>query len=291
MRRPFATVAAPVVTLLFGITTMLSPQVSMADEIESASDQTLRVLQFNVCGNVCYGGNLDAGQDVADSIISWGARLVTLNEVCQTQLDNFTYRTGLNNLYFETSGPRSKDGRGQSNCAFDYYGIASMTDNGYVQGSRRYRYLDNPSSNEWRGVDCMNTPYLHTVALCVTHIDNNWIYSQTYNVRQHVAPVVTTYSFGTLLGGDFNSTPSEDVLDYIYSSRLGQGGYGQFGELDETDAGAPARSGDATQSGGKIDYLFFSDNSAWRSPYAIVSGAGVSDHDILKGTIVLKTYK
>lgn len=252
-----------------------------------------------MCNNICYGGSPDpgtsqpnAGIDTANSFNSWGARLVTLNEVCQTQLNTITARTGLVNLYYETSGPRSFDGRGVSQCDYDYYGIASMSDNGYVQGTRRYRQLDNPTDNEWRGVDCKNTPYLHTVALCVTHIDNNWVYSQTYNVRTHVAPIVTTYSFGTLLGGDFNSTPSENVMDYIYGSRLGQGGgHGRFGELDETNSGSPARTGDATHSAGKIDYMFFSDNSAWRNTYATVSGASVSDHDILKGTIILKAYK
>ncbi len=290
-RRSFRSVAAAVVLAAAGAISGVGAHstAAHADVVPEVSDQSLRVLQFNMCGNICYHGNLDAGEDVANSIISWGARLITLTEACQTQLNNVSYRTGIPNLYIETSGPRSKDGRGVSDCAFDFYGIATMSDKGYT-GTRRYRYLDNPSDNEWRAVDCKNTVYLHTVALCVTHIDNNWVFSQTYNVRQHMA-FVAPYAWGILLGGDFNSTPSENVMDYIYTSRLGQGGYGLFGELDETDNGAPARTGDPTHSSGKIDYLFWTDDGSWRTPSAAVSGAVVSDHDILKGTIVLKAYK
>lgn len=192
-------------------------------------DQTIRTIQFNVCGSVCYLGSSTAAVDTANSINSYNPHMVTLVEVCWSHVTDISARTSMHNLYFETSGPYSRDGRGQNSCANDRFGISSFSDRAYVNGTRAYKYLSYPSSNEWRGVDCKNTVFLHTVALCVTHIDPTWPNTQIGEVRTFVDPIVrgSTGSYGTLMGGDFNVTPRHGALNTIYSSDL-PGGYGSL---------------------------------------------------------------
>ncbi len=66
-------------TLLAATTTIMGQTVSVADVTPDATDVTLRVLQFNMCNNICYGGSPDPGTsqpnaeiDTANSINSWG---------------------------------------------------------------------------------------------------------------------------------------------------------------------------------------------------------------------------
>ncbi|MEU3428343.1 FG-GAP repeat domain-containing protein [Streptomyces gardneri] len=109
-----------------------------------------------------------------------------------------------------------------------------------------------------------------------------------------------------VLGGDFNSSPWGDVLDRFYESGAGQGAYGRFAEVDETDSerfqapftactGVPApsrcRSGAPTKSGvQKLDYTFFGSRyfrgevgDVPAGPVAPTAGKVISDHLPIRG--------
>lgn len=271
---------------VLGILSVASQLVTAATPANAVSDQLLRMIQFNVCGNICYGGDIEAGTVVGNEIVSWDARIVTLNEICRNQFDRVLADTGMSGYYFETSGPLSQNRRGVSDCPGDHYGIGLFTDNPFKDASQWWALAD-PSSNEYRGLICRTTTFLHTVTVCSTHIRPDQVDYQISQVRDHTN-VVLTQNYAVVLGGDFNATPGSQALSRIYSSRF-SGGYGSFSEVAVNCASPPARCGAPTHSSEKIDYIFFNDtNGAWCCPTAYTRTVGASDHKLLRGTVYLQ---
>lgn len=123
--------------LVTGVVTlgmMHSPQRAWA-----VPDQLIKTVQLNICGNICFSGNTsNAANEIAFHVNTHGAQIVTLNEVCQSQLNGAAANTGQYAWYFETSGSYSRDGRGQSTCVGSHFGIGSLSSNSYV-GPRKSR--------------------------------------------------------------------------------------------------------------------------------------------------------
>lgn len=149
----------------------------------------------------------------------------------------------------------------------------------------QYWALPHPTTMERRRLSCHTTAFLHTIKVCGTHIvpepfahrDNQIAY-----VRDQVN-LVSTSSWATAMGGDFNSTPKSVALDRIYS-RFYDNAYGIFNEVAQ--GCGPTRCGAATHSLGKIDYIFL--GARWCCPGTSVGTARVSDHKVLRGTALLQ---
>lgn len=256
---------------------------------EQAQDQLLHLIQFNMCGSdvnpLCGNeGSFEVADALADSIADWGARLVTVNEICNSQFVRVKSQTGFDGRFFETNGPNSGLLQHDNNCSDDRFGNAVFSDvdiNGTTRKNLPFPGGNNPT--EWRKIGCGQAPYLHTMRLCATHISPG-----TYTVRDgevsEAAELVNTYvnwGFPVVLGGDFNAGPTSGTLDHMYNYVFG--GDGLFGEGDQTHCSSlPTRCGQATHASGKIDYMFMDGEGGWCCPGAAVGGSRFSDHDVLR---------
>lgn len=264
-----------------------------ADEQPDVADQVLHLIQFNMCGSSADCPN-QGGVGVANatvlSIQDWGARLVTLNEVCYSQYMAVKNGTGHDGRFFETNGPNSGAASFLNSCSDDRFGNAVLSDN-VITGVPTNKNLPHPSTTELRKANCATSKYLHTLKLCVTHIAN-----ASYGIKDDqvqtatllVNPLIAS-GFPLVFGGDFNGVPSSGYLNQMYNYVF-TGGYGLFGEGAQRCGpnGTPARCGAATHTLGKIDYMFMDGVGGWCCPGAAVGGSSYSDHDVLRVSLRLQ---
>lgn len=252
---------------------------------ELVSDQPIRAIQFNVCGSVCYNGSLSAATDIVNSINDHDSHVVTLNEICENVFNSVVSQTGMHGYYIETNGPRSGLPAWDNSCSGQRFGNAVLTRNNWT-ATAQYWYLTPATTTERRALVCHTTQFLHTIRTCVTHVAPSPPATRDQHisqVRDHVNPIAIT-SWATVMGGDFNSVPTSPYLDRIYSGDF-VNGYGLFNEVGQ-NCGTPGRCGSATHSSGKIDYLFYA--GEWCCPGTSVGTALVSDHKVLRGTVLLQ---
>lgn len=277
-----------------------------------------RIFHFNMCGAVTnnddctsHGGSgegtavpalVSSILDTRDDAPRPGRPdIVTLNEVCETQFN--ALRTSLAEAGYPMDGRFATAKANEGNCENDSdFGNAVLTREPITNdaGDQIAFPLPMPEdSGEVRTLLCVDTPLRgKAIKACSVHISTDG------DRRAAQVPVVAGIVNGfvnaglpVILGGDFNATPEDEVLDALYNHH---GGTGRFREVDETDfanAGIlcrdafedTCRSGEGTHPGvlgdSKIDYIFVSDDFA--SLDADATTSPVSDHDPLRGTAIL----
>lgn len=103
-----------------------------------------------------------------------------------------------------------------------------------------------------------------------------------------------------VVGGDFNSNPADTAMNAFYRLNTNvEHGWGRFYEADEDDGryfasycastASACRSGDATISSSKYDYIFYSETTDPASLSALPIDEPVSDHDFYRGLATVRT--
>ena len=243
-------------------------------------------LQFNMCGHVCNDGSTNAVVDaVAKTISDFGPAAVSLNEVCESQFKALLLR--LARAGHAMKGRWVKTMEGATGCAPRDEGIALLAQS-KLRSVSVWR-LPRPRTDV-RTLLCASIVLSRRVKVCATHIA-----PYDPDKAAQIRSVVKRTRFGgrvpTVLMGDFNVTPSEDVLDLLYTAAQGGGAHGRFREVDEADRQrAPCRCGEPTLerifTDPKIDYIFVSARH-WTSLRGDATYSSFSDHDPLRGSAVL----
>lgn len=251
-----------------------------------------RFLQFNVAGNVRYGGAVQAAVDIGNSILKLRPNVVSLNEICRNQTDHLdswlTARGYPMQVTHTQTIPTFTTSKGIQ-CA---YGNALVSAG---EGSQRLpaARLDLYSGGlEQRALTCVDVALPLIARVCGTHLTNGTDAGRSGIRTTQVGQVASAailrdrMAQGTpaLLGGDMNVSPRgdsyhPDQLDPLYSWQ----GTGPFLEVEGTRIGCdpPVSPCEPTWSTKKYDYLFLT--AGWTGLSATTAMALVSDHRLLKG--------
>lgn len=253
-------------------------------------------MQFNWCGNRCYGGQTEpAGEHLASSIAYHRPLIVTLNEVCYNQLaatrTQLANENGLNYQAVFAQTIPDGDPRLLPPCAG--YGNALL-----IYGRADSALRLNLSSNglEQRVLLCAHVVAPAVFRACVTHLQTpgNSTQRQTRDQQAtEVARQLNTYLAGgqkVMIGADFNATPDEAVMSHFYEPFYAPGtGIGHFREVDgncfNRTTSTSTCNAYTNRTEGKIDYIFTA-NTVWGIDGGSVSDSAHSDHDLLIGGVV-----
>jgi len=221
-------------------------------------------IQYNI-GNGAKPGR-QGELDIIDRVRRGpGPLVITLNEVCGKRyweiavaIRDFGYRG-----YFDATNPNgcggSNGGLGFGNAIF-YLG----------EGIQAFKspYVNNNASNR-RAVCVKARLGQFAYLVCTTHLDDSSLANKQaleffhwVNRRRQ-----ETSNLPTIVGGDFNLTPSQLPMNLWYA------------HYEEAD-GSPHNAMD-THSNGKIDYIFYTPGFILQKDAAVVSGR--SDHRMLIG--------
>jgi endonuclease/exonuclease/phosphatase family metal-dependent hydrolase len=247
-----------------------------------------RFLQFNTAGNVRYGGDVQAGVDIGNSVLSFRPHVVTINEICLNQaqhLDSWLSSRGypVQVTHFQTIGDFTT-----SRGILCKYGNALVS---VGEGSQESVGSGGLGSGgfENRALTCADVTLPLVVRACVTHLTNGTDADRSdiraAQIIQVAGHPLLHDRFPAVLGGDMNVSPrgdshNPDQLDPLYYWL----GSGPFLEVEGTRSGCDpvASPCQATLGSRKIDYIFV-DQASWSSLSATTSTARVSDHKLLKG--------
>jgi endonuclease/exonuclease/phosphatase family metal-dependent hydrolase len=238
----------------------------------SAAPPAVKVVTFNLCGNVCRHGEVTATSgNIAYRVRKAGASVVMLQELCYTQflgiraqLARYGYRA---EFAAASRGGHCDDDDHKHGKAF---GIALLA-RGAMTGKVIYRLPNQlPGSSEGRVVLAATVRLPgRTIFAATTHTarDAN-LPVQLAAIRRWLGPLSTVLPM--VFGGDLNISPENPELDDFYAT---------FAEADADRANPmptfiePAR---------KIDYLFA--GKGFLTPVGVGrSDTGFSDHDMYFG--------
>lgn len=245
-----------------------------------ATPRPIRVMTFNICGNVCRHGEVaTTAGNIAYQIRARHAGVTLLQEVCYAQflgVRNRLARYGYTAVFARAAvGGKCDDhdkrhGRG--------FGIAIVV-RGTLTG-RTVRALPSPYGIRPEGRVLLSaTARLsgRTVVVATTHTAPGGpnLAVQMAAIRRHLTPIAATRP--VVFGGDLNSLPDDATLDGFYGP-----GYGGTGVFREADTRTNPRPTFATVPR-KIDYLFGSQR--FFTPHAATTAATqYSDHRMYLGT-------
>jgi endonuclease/exonuclease/phosphatase family metal-dependent hydrolase len=243
----------------------------------------IRLLQLNICGNVCNHDRPVTG--VVATVAGFRPEAVSLNEVCRGQLA--ALGTGLARSGWAMQARFLVTAPGA--CAGEDYGIAVLTRSGVVGADTVSYARQGPGARERRGLLCARTALAgRPTQVCSTHLVSRQE-DPTGDVRRaqvaQAAAVVGAAPLPVVLLGDLNLPPDDPRMAALYGVAGGTGA-GPLVEVDE--AGGRCRCGPATHSSGsKLDYVFVSGRSF------AVRGAGVaatsfSDHKALRAVVAAR---
>jgi endonuclease/exonuclease/phosphatase (EEP) superfamily protein YafD len=304
LARNLAWLAAPA---LIATTTVLTvPGTASA----AAATQTLKVLQWNVAGNVDHNGSTTDGLDAAivTAIQNQGADLVSLNELCQSQYNDIISRLRMISWAADPSNFArfTPEASGRCNGSDVGNGVFSKAPLG---GADKFLLTPQDASGATRYLTCVplqTIPSPQSLVFCNTHLSTNQSGAPaSINAKQVVAAhdhIVTTYPSATVLvSGDFNAQPLPSGMTNMAPF------YADYTELDSADTshcpgygewttnlepGQPQYScgGDSQIVGHKkIDFVFAqtdkiagSFTADVKTPYA---GCGAECHRMLIGTV------
>ena len=236
------------------------------------ADTYTPMLQFNMCGNVCNVSSNEVADKVAESININRPRWITLNEICESQLNRIVSQLTLLGLvayqnrhtHFDT-GVNCSNGTNYGNAL-----IWSVSEDMYTSYSFSFGLPYDGSENRVMGCQIFVFPLLHQ--LCVTHLSNDnptVRIDQVREVAEHMEfQVNMTYSI--LTGGDFNIRPWMADLNRMYLPPVYMGGTGGMLEASPHKREEPSHeySFSTDLPGGvdrRLDFLFMSPQFGWGS--------------------------
>jgi endonuclease/exonuclease/phosphatase family metal-dependent hydrolase len=255
-----------------------------------AAGTRVRVMTFNICGNVCRKGEVaSTAKNVAYQVTARRVTVTFLQEVCYSQflaIRNRLYDHGYRGVFTagETGGRCNdydrKHGKG--------FGNAILV-RGKVFG-RIVRGLPSPASIRPEGRALLGTSvrirgrWVHLVTTHTAPGGPNLV-AQLQALRQYLEPIARRQP--VIAGGDLNSVPASDGLNAFYSRRVPDG-QGEFREMDETTRWPYCRCGSPTYQPAprKIDYVFASQRH-FRPRNAATVGSRFSDHRMYLGEFIL----
>ncbi|MDQ3677708.1 MAG: endonuclease/exonuclease/phosphatase family protein [Actinomycetota bacterium] len=227
---------------------------------------------FNMAGgNSKYGDRGTTADAVSRSITDRGADIVFLQEACRGMTDRLQRglsHHGWNVVFVRTDGSRCK----RKDKPGSEYGI------GIVYRSSRFALAGVPQVHnlpsgkyEQRKMVCLDITTPRSILACSTHFtayggenrDKNRR-EQADEVNRLLLPAVAA-GRSVLLGGDLNTSPSNDALDPLWDGRYGGGAFGPFIEVDSgpstEKSGYNRDAGEGTEiqwhpRDRKIDYIF-----------------------------------
>lgn len=273
-----------------------------------------KVIQHNIWGGH-NRGSTESLDYVTDQARSWNPDVVTMQEVCESQVATFKMRFPKWDVRF--SPMITVDER----CGNGAIGIvlasrwnmsdAEVTDLGISMGKQFTMLCADLAKPGVRS---------HGVRACSTHLRayddaeaEPTRTKQTATIRATLEKRIKQQA--VIVAGDFNTGPHREPMDNMYVQKLDgtMGGKGLFREADQTDkkffgrdpmaperkcADASCRSGEDTHAnpgeakgGSKLDYIFFSSNRAKGRVSGTVMGTGASDHHLYRGAAELDFSK
>ncbi|MCA2218780.1 endonuclease/exonuclease/phosphatase family protein [Jidongwangia harbinensis] len=255
-----------------------------------AAPAAVRVMTFNLCGNVCRHGEVaGTAAHAAYQIRSRRVDVAFLQEVCYSQFLGVRSRLrkhGYTATFARTTGGGRCDdddrrhGRG--------FGLAIVA-KGKLTG-RVARFLPSPASAgpEPRALlGATVTVHRRRVFVATTHTAPGGpnLDAQLAAVHRYLAPIAAGRR--VLFGGDLNMLPHRPGLD-VYFSAASPGGRGVFRDADGGRFTPACRCGRPTfrTVPRKIDYLFGNERF-FRPRSAAIAGTGFSDHRVYVGDFVM----
>ncbi|WP_316814373.1 endonuclease/exonuclease/phosphatase family protein [Pedobacter heparinus] len=295
----------------------ISQGVEKSVESSQASPQALRlkVLHYNICGNVCWestdapSGGVDTRGSVSrmatilTAIDNNTPHLITFNEICYSQYRNI--RADLIARGYGSTYSSSMTG-GQCDDYDSSWGTG-FGDAIFYKGtvpSVQQKYLLPPSPSDvalGRNLQllCVDVTFDgRQVKLCTTHVTTDAAYrpAQIQDIADRAATWIAA-GIPVVITGDFNAIPTDPVMDKMYSH---SGGTGNFQEADESNS-CPSpltfcQAGERTfgEVGHyynpayvekKLDYIFFS-AAHFTTPNGDAKSAfptPISDHNLYVG--------
>ncbi|MCU7729140.1 endonuclease/exonuclease/phosphatase family protein [Actinoplanes sp. KI2] len=237
----------------------------------SATPAAVRVVTFNVCGNVCRHGEVSAtSSNVAYRIRKAGASMVMLQELCYSQflgIQGLLARYGYTAEFAAaTRGGHCDDDDRKHGRAF---GIALLT-RGTVTGWLFHR-LPNPEGDAEERVVLAARVRLpgRWILAATTHTSRGGsLPAQLDAIRRWLVPLAANRPL--VFGGDLNISPEDPAMDAFYAA---------FHEAN-VDRENPMPT--FIEPARKIDYLFGS--KGYLTPVGVGrSDTGYSDHDMYIG--------
>jgi endonuclease/exonuclease/phosphatase family metal-dependent hydrolase len=220
----------------------------------AAAPAELRVMTFNICGNVCRNGEVArTAANVAYQIKARRAAVTMLQELCYTQFLSIESRLAKQGYTAMFAGA----GTGGKCDDYDHkhgkaFGVAIIA-HGRLSG-RAVRSLPSPSSvRPERRVLLTATLRTagRTLLVATTHTAPGGpnLATQMSTISAYLTPVAK--SRPVIFGGDLNSLPDNPDLDAFYAP--GHGGTGVFREANDTRTDPIPTFNTVPR---KIDYLF-----------------------------------
>ncbi len=227
--------------------------------------ETHTVWHWNVAGNTFHGGSVTGGlvDAVVSSIVTQGADLVSLNELCQQQYEAVGTRLREAGWLADptTSSAFQPTLSGiPTLCQGQAVGIAVFT----VRPVSAVDRVELPwdGSPERRALLCVGMRDAPQMRFCTTHITTRSTVSpatgRPHNIEQLgvVLDRLEAYHAAgdtVVIAGDFNAQPHYHRLDGWYASRPGtagsEGNRGSYRELDDSDGGHCFGYGEWTATG------------------------------------------
>jgi endonuclease/exonuclease/phosphatase family metal-dependent hydrolase len=222
-----------------------------------------RVVTFNLCGNVCAGGDAhgDGIRFIASVVQSEHVDAVALQEVCRTQAE--AVRDALVEVWgsadVEYATTFAGDLGGANRCDGDDYGIAVLAP---ALGDVEIEPLPNPGLGETqideRVVLCADTPRFE---LCTTHLVRRANDASAHEAQVSAFIDIALRRNRVVLAGDLNDR------------------VGTFAALAERGAFVSGR-----QAGDAIDHVFAS-STTYAAVRLLRRSCDCSDHDALVATL------
>lgn len=292
--------------------------------------ETHTVWHWNVAGSTLHGGAVDDGlvEVLVASVLTRGADLVSLNEVCRQQFDAVV--AGLAGAGWAQDPARSAVFHATVEAAPDVcggqpFGLALLS--AAPVGDVRTTVLPDDGTGATRALLCAVVGP-RPLRFCTTHVTTSSLPDPATGLPRNVlqlravAVELATYAGQgetALLAGDLNAQPHYARLDDWYAPSVATpangANSGRYRELDDTDRGCPGYGeptalgppGEAPPCGGgaKVDHLFVREDriaggyraNALEIPHSCpgvperpgVNAAGAcSDHHVLLGTVTVR---
>ena len=245
-----------------------------------AATPAVRVMTFNLCGNVCRHGEVTrTAGNIAYRIRARHATVTMLQEVCYAQFLGVRARLARQG-YTAVFAAASKGGRCDD---FDHrhgqgFGVAIVA-RGRLTG-RVVRALPSPSGIRAERRVLLGSSLRiggRSVYVVTTHTAPGGpnLAMQMAAIQRYLTPIAATRP--VIFGGDLNSLPDNADLDTFYSARYG--GTGVFREADDTRT-HPIPTFITVPR--KIDYLFAGERF-FTPRGAATAATGFSDHRMYVG--------
>ncbi|MBO0882240.1 MAG: endonuclease/exonuclease/phosphatase family protein [Mycobacterium sp.] len=298
-------VLAPAISPPSAAAATAAPQ---APTVTPAAVRNLKVLQFNMAGAAKNHGDTAVVDRIVEKVTENNAQVVTINEICEDHqfvpLRDKLAGLGMHGYFATARNFRAPD------CGFNGFPLLDNAGNAvFVRANIRdqasYTY-QNSTYTDGRGAACVTAEFEVWTRVCATHTspkegDSRQRAADEVKELQTTLFPASTRRLPFIIGGDMNLTPdwpsaADPAIAQLYAPEAG--GSGDYWEVDQCAPGSspcsPRIGGTATQSEGKLDYIFVSKAHFSEQVAARVEDAGqcddhiCSDHKMLWGDVALQ---